>query len=135
MPDLRPESTRLPQNWTYLRLLKISFQFILARRAKMNWKLIFKSLRYVLYDARWVILNENCCLKLSKNVMFCDNRVHFWGQFWRPCAAISLEWSRIYVKSPRCFSHDVFPPFVLLFRPLRSDAPLQSINAASASVQ
>ena len=43
--------TRLFPNETNLGFFKISFQYILAHRAKMYWKMILKSLRCILFGA------------------------------------------------------------------------------------
>ena len=53
LADLRAVrvSPKLAQIGSNLWLFKFSFQYILARRAKMYWKLILKSPRFVGFDA------------------------------------------------------------------------------------
>ena len=67
--EVGPNCVRFRTNGTNLGLFKISFQYILAPRAKMYWKLILKSPRFVPFGVNLIQFRGNSDILAQTNIL------------------------------------------------------------------
>ena len=107
MSDIGQKYVRLAPNGTNMTLFKIIFQYILARRAKMYWKLILKSQIFVPFGTNLtqIRVNSDTFPVYSRQARHMDGAGGRSDESRRPVSAVLLGANTTY-RQPDTPGHD-----------------------------